>query len=447
MTSEELDEGRKIIIETDQYIFMEVLNENVAKYYGGKNYSGYDWSYNYRNGNLYFIINKTDNLESVSVHIITTSNVEVKFISSEKSLSLVELFKKYPNVEKFIMEQVDPFNMGAYFALKSIASGIPPRTDWTMELADDMIGKFKYLEKNPRNSIVTLQFNDLDDYFKTFEMSDDSLWVIKVVLDRYGDGFDFTDNSDDYYWQEGILLTSYLNESNKGKINEILKYISPGLELTESENENIRIVKVFDQFYPELGDTMNYEYHYLENISRNQAAKKEIKEEFCDIYEKYNIFRKSCYYQYNTPVWNLIKLYENNNAKDLSLYELIKLIGHKFSVGDYYESIYETYGEEFDDEYYQREISNVLDKILDKIEEDSVNFQEIRNLYNEISKKYKFNRWYDFPADPNKQFSIEKIDIETGKLVVNMYGKNFPSGKRKMSLEDFYQTIHNPSLF
>lgn len=447
MTSEELDEGREIIIETDQYIFMEVLTEDVAKYYGGKEYSGYNWTRNYRDGNLYFIINKEDDSKSVSVYIINTSNVEVKFISSEKSLSLVELFKKYPNVEKFIMEQVDPFNMGAYFALKAIASGIPPRTDWTMEHADEIIGKFRYIEKNPRNSIVTLQFDSIDDYFKTFEMSDDSLWVIRVILDSYGNGFEFTDTSDDYYWQEGILLTNYLNDSNKEKINEILKYISPGLELSTNDSENIPIVKIFDQFYPELGDTMNYEYHNLENISRNEAVKKELKEEFCDIYEKYNIFRKSCYYRYDTPVWNLIKLYENNNAKDLSLYELIKLIGHKFSVGDYYDSIYETYGEDFDDESYQRDISYVLDKILDKIEENNVIFQEIRSLYNEISKKYKFNRWYDFPADPNKQFSIEKIDIETGKLLVNMYGKNFPSGKRKMSLEDFYQTIHNPSLF
>ena len=44
MTSEELDEGRDVILENDDYIFMEILNSQTAKYYGpdyiAKNWGG-----------------------------------------------------------------------------------------------------------------------------------------------------------------------------------------------------------------------------------------------------------------------------------------------------------------------------------------------------------------------------------------------------------------------
>ena len=59
MTSEELDEGRNVILENDDYIFMEILNSQTAKYYGTE-YIAKNWGRKFRDGTLYYLINNKD---------------------------------------------------------------------------------------------------------------------------------------------------------------------------------------------------------------------------------------------------------------------------------------------------------------------------------------------------------------------------------------------------
>ena len=443
MTEEEINEGRNVIFENNNFIFMEILDANSAKYFGGKDF--YDsWSRKYRNGDLYFIIDRINYDDSISIFIPSVNTIQI-FTFKDNELSLTELLKKYPFVYDTIMDKVNPFSMGSYYALKAIANGVKPLSDWTMQHADVMIENFKYIAGNPRNSIVELEFDSVKDYLETFEMSDDSIWVIDLIMSNYGEGFEFNDLSDDYSWREDGYLLDYFNDENKEKINTILKFIAPHLQIGGEGDTNEQITKVLDQFYPDIGDEAVYQYNYLDNQAKNEKAKQGIKDEYCDIYEKFNFFKKYCFYNYKTPVWNLIKLYEKTDSQDLTIYELIKKIGKSLDVSDWYDYIYETYADDFDSESFNNSVGYYIDKALDKVEED--NIAEVREVYDEITKKYKFNKWYDFPADKNKQFLILKIDLETAKLVVRMYGGNLESGTRKLSLEDFYNTIHNLSLF
>jgi hypothetical protein len=442
MDEMELDEGRNIIFENDEYLFMEILNAGTARYYGGEDFSK-NWARTYREGDLFFLINKSERGSSIWIHIPNYDRVFIEDFEGS-TISLIEFFKKFPQFKKVIMEKIDPFSMGAYLALKAIAEGVPPRNDWDMEQVDPLIGRFKYLGKNPKNSVVTLQFSDESDYFKTLDLSDDDLWVINIFTNTYSGGYDFVDYSDTYYWDEGHLFY-YLNVENKSKINDILKYISPGLEISDDEETNKKIVDVLDTHYPEIGDSISSEYADYENQARNRKAREDIEDEFCEIYEKFNIFKKGCYYRYVTPVWNLIKLYEKYNVEHMDLLGLITTIGHTLSVWSVYESIHDTYGEDFDDEGFNRSVGYTIDKVYDNIDEHK--FDEVNNVYNDVTKKFRFNRYYDFPSGDKNQFMIEKIDPTTAKLVVRMYGRNIPSGLRTISLEDFYTMIYNPTLF
>jgi len=445
MTSEELDEARDIIFETDEFIFMEILDKIAAEYYGAKNLAKM-WR-SYREGKLFFLIDKKYQGDSIYIHIPRPSTIEIETFDGE-GLNLYDLFKRNPSVEKYIMDNVNPLDMGTYFALKAVASGMEPQNMWVMEQVDDLISQFKFIKGNPKNSIVTLRFDSVQDYFKTFEVSDETIWAVGVILNDYGSGFEWVDTSDGYQWDEGMLLTYYLNQENKDKINEIMSVLKPELRFVENdEDENQKIVKVLDLYFPEVGNDFVYEYATLENQSRNETARKELKDEFCDIYEKFNIFRKrGCYWEYQTPVWNLIKLYDKFDAHSLTIEELISRIGHSLSVTDYGEYIYEVYGNNFDDDAFNREIARTLDKVIEKLE-DLPNKEEVKKVYDEISKKYQFGKWYSIPTMKDGNFMIDGINTENAKLIVRFLNmKGFPS-KTEVSLEDFRNLLTNYSLF
>jgi hypothetical protein len=444
MTSEELDEGRDVIFENDDYIFMEILNSQTARYYGKEDIAN-TWGRKFREGTLYYLIDKKFRGDSIWIHIPNVSTIDIETFD-EEVLTLNDLLKKYSFLEKNIMDKVNPFDMGTYFALKAISQGVPPLTDWTMEHVDDLIGNFKYIKGNPRNSIVTLRFDNHEEYFRTFDVSDDTIWVINILFNSYSGGFDFVDSSDNYNWADGYILTYNLNDSNKTKVNEILQLLNPGLTVADNDNDNIKVAKILDQFYPEIGDSLMDEYASLENQARNEKAREEVKDEFCNIYEKFNIFRKrGCFWEYTTPVWNLLRMYESKQMQNSDLLNLISAVGHTLSVTDYYEYIYETYADSFDDESFNREAERVLDKVLDSLEGE--NIEKAKKVYNEISKKFQFERWYDFPTDAKKSFYLDKVDLETGKLILRFRGLERNGVRTSMEMEDFLNLIYNYSLF
>ena len=109
MTSEELDEGRDVIFENDNYIFMEILNSQTAGYYGPE-FIAKNWARKFRDGNLYYLIDKKSKENSLWIQIHNTSSIEIETFD-DKSLSLSDLLKKYSFLEKYIMDKINPFHM------------------------------------------------------------------------------------------------------------------------------------------------------------------------------------------------------------------------------------------------------------------------------------------------------------------------------------------------
>ena len=143
MTSEDLDEGRDVIIENDNYLFMEILNAETARYFG-KDDIAYLWGRKYREGHLYYLIDKKFRGDSTWIHIPHMSSIEIETFD-EEVLTLSDLLRRHSFIEKFIMDKVNPFDMSTYYALKAIAQGVPTLSDWTMQNVDDLISNFKYI--------------------------------------------------------------------------------------------------------------------------------------------------------------------------------------------------------------------------------------------------------------------------------------------------------------
>jgi hypothetical protein len=124
---------------------------------------------------------------------------------------------------------------------------------------------------------------------------------------------------------------------------------------------------------------------------------------------------------------------------------LISAVGHTLDVTDYYEYIYEVYADSFDDESFNREAERVLDRVLDSFEGE--NIEKVKKVYNEISKKFEFGKWHDFPTNPKKTFYIDRVDMETGKLLLRFRGMETNTQRALMEMEDFLNLIYNYSLF
>jgi hypothetical protein len=138
-------------------------------------------------------------------------------------------------------------------------------------------------------------------------------------------------------------------------------------------------------------------------------------------------------------------MYESKQMFAADLLGLISAVGHTLDVTDYYEYIYEVYADSFDDESFNREAERVLDNVLDSFEGKDI--ERAKKVYNEISKKFEFERWYNFPADAKKSFYLDKVDLESGKLLIRFRGLERNGVRTSMEVEDFLNLIYNYSLF
>lgn len=459
MTTEELDDTTRVVLENDSYLLVEVLTLDSAKYYAKEFYdfSLSYWASSFRDYYNFVLVDKKNRLNSVVMIIKSNDRYDIETLDGEE-LGIIELIKRYPFLTEFLLEYINPFSVSPYFGLKLFAGNKLPNyitnVEHQISNMDELIYKVDIANKNPKNTLITIQFDSDEHYFKTFGFNDDTVWFLNILFNSYGNGYDFVDYYDTYEWEEGRLLYN-LNENNLNKLNEILKLILPGVQLDNQTFQDDDLLKQItsslDNFYPKLGERMMDEHSFYENISRNEAAKKEITEDLCRIYEKNNIFlvKNFCFYRYIVPVWVILKLYERFGNYNMDLYGLISSLGHTKDVPEYGEYIYEFYGD-FDSDAFNSSVESTIDDMLEYVmdSDEFLNITEYSNILDEISKKYQLKRWYDFPSDSDKSFNIEGVNPVNNKLIVLFkMGHADGSGRTEISLDDFYNKITNLSLF
>ena len=90
-----------------------------------------------------------------------------------------------------------------------------------------------------------------------------------------------------------------------------------------------------------------------------------MEEELCDIFQDEKIFNKVCFLTYYTTVDALLSLYDKFGKKNVSIYDLLKMVGQQKDVrGDYSELIYEYQFNSFDENEFNREVKPGATKII-----------------------------------------------------------------------------------
>jgi len=299
------------------------------------------------------------------------------------------------------------------------------------------------------NGIVILRFDDNSDYFKLFDLDEYNINTLSHIFSYYGYHEYFDPYAANQDFDEGYVL-NYFNNENMELLAEIMKVFSPGLDVTERNNDR-KIADILRTTFERQVSTIIDEYHSQVESAMTSAIEKNVKEEFCNIFEDDKIYNNdSCFYKYYTTIDNLINLYDHLNGKSLPPYEMLKKLGHTKSVGEDYGNAYDLdYFKYFDLEEFNRVTKSNLEDMLENIYDSDrfVDIEEYKRIIEKLSK-FTFGKWYNLPKNKNKMFKIIEIDPETNHIVFE-YKKKMTQDieKGSVSYERFNLFLYHPELF
>jgi hypothetical protein len=379
-------------------------------------------------------------------YVIEMDGKEPYFFDEKNNLIEFDLFfKLFPKIETLFLKISEPKNIYSY--LKLISEGYEYNSSELNDI-DPLITKIKYNKNNYGKSVIILQFDDYDEYFKLFDLSNDDIWFLRLLFHGKRDlGFYYSDFA--YAdWKEGSLLFE-LSDENKQKIIEISSYFLPNIKtIDDSTSEKISIF-LYNTFRRKVENIVD-DYQYNRELCMSESSKKSIGKELSDPFSLYGIIQQYQFYKYLTSVKVLLSLFKLYGKKDDTLTELLTRIGSEKNFGPYYEQLYEYDCLEFDSKGYNDYVSGQLDDILEEIENDErfSNLEEFKKINSFLSSKYEFEKWYVAPKDKGVFFSIINIDPTTNKINVNIQkSRTSPQERRSLTLDEFNSFLHNLELF
>ena len=317
--------------------------------------------------------------------------------------------------------------------------------------SDDLIYDVKENRQNRGQSEVIVEFDNESDFLSKMGLSDDDSWFYRVINSPY-ESYEFIDwYSAKEDFENGWGLFYVLDDENKGKLATIGRILVPlKVDLDSEKYRNQLGEKMMTNFKDETEDIIS-DYQTERNYAMTQNAREVVNKDFKEYFERFGFEPYGD--GFSTTVANLIMLYLKENQIHLTLEELLdKLVDNNFVPGGWHEDIYQfDNDEDFDKESFNNYVSTKLDAILEKLEDsdvEGVTIQDYLDMTNRITKKFEIGQYYNLPKDLKKEtrFKIEGFEYPNMKVVVVLQ-KGLKQRKVKLSEENFYHLLYQPSLF
>jgi hypothetical protein len=438
----------QIILNTEDWMIVEPMTGLAFEYFAPEKIKS-EWSSKFRNGDVYFVIDKGK--EPIQIYTIFKNDTDhkVEYIGSEvhrhRVMTRNALFHELPDEVKSELEPVIGYSL-VYELLVKISNGEQISSS-ELERADEIIYDLKYAPKAPFKSKITLKFDDDSDYIKLFDPTDDDLWYFERIFSNY-DSYEWEDSyqtTEDF--RDGYLFYSF-NDENRQKLKEILSIVLPeSASLEDDEQKSNAGEKLYEMFEREI-DNIVSDYSTIMNECKTQSFKDEMKSNLCDVFQNYGIFKKYCFHEYFTSVGMLLSLYDSMGDKTLNISELLFKIGSDMNLVGWGEYIYETQCDDFDDEEFNRYSSGYLDDIMEKLEDNSLyeDIYEYSELYKRLGSKFKVNNRYKTKS--GREFFYKGINPGNNRIVVQVFKKdNGGMEDRSYTEEEFNNFLVSPELF
>ena len=344
------------------------------------------------------------------------------------------------------MEPLDSF-----YGLKKFANG--KISAYELQDVDPIIERVRTNSQNLAQSELTIEFDDDVKFFNLFDISDDDVWFIKMINSYYSD-YEFLD----YYsvkedFLQGYIIFGHFDDENIEKLRQVNKLIhGRKFDLQDEEFRKGLSNKMFDAFNFPTQNILN-DYQTEKNREMIQVAQKSINKEVNNYFKEFD-FEFIPYAGLKTTVANLIMWYIRTNSVHLPIEELLKKVFEtsRTDIGGWHEYSYDYQNDEyFDDESFNRTVSRSLDEILEKIEDnyerEGFDLKSYIDMVDRIVKKYGSEKWHNLPKKPKDvRFKVIGFVKNPNKIEVKLQ-KDLKERILKLSEENFYNLLYQPTLF
>jgi hypothetical protein len=446
------DEGIEVLFEDDEVLLLQIFKRVSMEYYAPQEISR---QYQHNDKKNYLVLSKGDKLG----FWLQEPRYGAFYIEGfdGKTYLFNKVINEYPQIAKEIIELTGSDDT-TYGMLMMIKFGKKYDRYDLRNLTDNFLWDIEYNEKKPSKSMVVLNFTH-DEYFNTFRFeNDEDRGYLDMALGEssyYSSGFFIEDS---YEWTEGYIMRGF-DDTNMELVKKILKYTHPALL---RKNQFPHSDKFFEEASEFLYKTFYYPidniittYFELKNEGVQESLRKEIVEDFADIFQRYGIYREdeTPFNNYLTTVNILLSLYDRVEDKTIPLVStskedktVFRKLGKTFGeFGDYTETIYNYHNMDYNK--FEEYAKDKLEEILEEIEENPEKYiNKIGKIYDELSKLgYDLNKNYPLPTDNSKSFKI--IDIDKDTLRITLYHFDKDTEKRSYSIDEFKNYISSGELF
>lgn len=323
---------------------------------------------------------------------------------------------------------------------------------YELEEADELFSDVREDRQNRGQSKITVEFDSEEKFLETMGLSDDDNWFYRAINSPYSD-YEFMDwYSAKEDFENGWGLYYVLNDENKEKLEQISRIILPiKFDLDSEQFRNQLSEKLLTNFRSETEDIIS-DFQTERNYEARANARDSVNKEFDDFLDQLGF--ESYGDGFRTTVANLMMLYLKENKIHLSLEDLIDdIVRNVTSPGGWAEDTYQYMNDDnFDRDSFNNYTSKKLDDILEKLEDggtdEGVTVQDFTAMTDRITKKFEQDRYYNLPKDAKKEtrFKIEGFEYPGMKVVVILQ-KGFKQKKVKLSEDNFYNLLYQPTLF
>jgi hypothetical protein len=401
-----------------------------------------------RKGNLYYFINKRTN-DKNALYIPINGRSEV-YNNQDKLIPLTELRENFPNQDELIDELT---GTGQFIKnLREFTRGKIDRYD--LQNSDESIS---VRPSNPLGmSDIIIGFEQDKDFFSLLDLSDDDIWFEGMVNSPYND-YDFMDYRqmvDDF--MEGYNF-NYFNEENIERLRTISDMILPEKEFDLTSDDFTRpFAKLLYELYESEFSDIIEDFTYKKNNEMQRVAQDSIDKDIESFLEDTGFEMYTKYDQISTTAANLLMWaarlgIKKANATTL-VSEIINANNSRHQLGGWADDQYSFQDDKyFDSEGFNNYAENKLDEIIESLEEEmeqgGLSVGKFLTFKNNITSKFKPDRWYKLPKDPNINFIIDGFDREDMRVIVLITHPTKGTKKLKLTEENFYNLLYHLELF
>lgn len=445
------------IYEDDDVLVIRPKSHAASCYYGAntkwctttKGHTGYFDKY-FREGNLYYFLNKKTGLKLALFKNKETREIEV-FDAQDRRATIDLLRTEFPQQSELIDELT---GTGEFIkGLREFSRGKIDSEE--LEKLDESILDVKV--KDPLGqSIVIIDFKNDENLFNILDLNEDDKWFLPMVTSHYSN-YEFMDSyqiEDDF--KEGYSIYAELNDSNVELLKKISELILPQKKF-DLNNDEFRqeLSKTLLSVFERETDSILSDYHSEKEHEMSKTARETIEKDFNEFFESIGFKLYRDYDELSTTVANLLMWSAKLNLHKIDAISLFRQIvdyNGTGRVGGWAENSYEFQdSDNFDSKSFNNYTEKKLEEILEKIEEsEELGGEAIKNFLdfrNRILNKFDLEKWYKLPKDEKINFRIEGFNREEMKVIVRIDEPKRGYRNIKLSEDNFYNLLYQPELF